>query len=65
MVALWRQAAEHAIRQDDVAEAARRVGLRPLAGPQALATARQIAVGTPALLALRQWLSGRGPRRAT
>lgn len=63
MVALWRQAGAHAVRQPGVAAAAARAGLRPLAGPEGLAAARQIAVGTPALLALRQWLDRRLPRQ--
>ena len=59
MVALWRQAAHEAVRQPDLAAALAAGGLRPLTATAVLANARTIAVGTPGLLALRQWLSTR------
>lgn len=57
MVALWRGAAEAAVGRPDFAASLAADGARPLAGPAALAGARGVAVGVPALLALRRWLS--------
>jgi hypothetical protein len=57
MVALWRRASGTAMQQPALAAALQGQGLRSLTGPAALANARNLAVDTPALLALRQWLS--------
>ncbi|MDE2005435.1 MAG: hypothetical protein KGI51_02615 [Rhodospirillales bacterium] len=57
MVALWRGAASGGSAQ--LAAPLAEDGARTLAGPALFAAARGIAVGVPALLALRRWLSTR------
>ena len=59
MVALWRGAANAATGQAALAASLAAEGARALSGPEVLACARSIAVGVPALLALRRWLSAR------
>lgn len=56
MIALWRRAGADAAAARPVQAAARSAGLRPLPGPAASAASAPLAAGTPALLALRQWL---------
>lgn len=59
MVALWRRAGAAAMGAPAVAGPLTSNGWRSLTGSAALANARALAADTPALLALRHWLSSR------
>jgi hypothetical protein len=59
MVALWRHAGVEASRALDVAALARSFAVRPIGGPEAMATSAALAVNAAALTSLRQWLAER------